>query len=196
MFVGFCHILLYDERSLVEQLLDYFYRNIYFLSHPTKWTKPIQTNPTKRIPPTKTHSHPTKNAVREETDPWIEETDGSCSAQSSLNANKPRKVKLYCLSLRSQACPKSLIQNILYSLADQMKAVSNKTFCSSNSTWHFALLLFLKQLVRCLVSDLQGFYISWSSFDGISYFQLFYSKNCSQNEGQTSVSVMQGLNLQ
>lgn len=69
----------------------------------------------------------------------------------------PRKEKLSCLSVRAQACPNSLIQNILYSLADQMKAITNKTFCSSSSRWQFVLLLFLKHLARCLASDLQGF---------------------------------------
>lgn len=68
-----------------------------------------------------------------------------------------RKEKLSCLSLRARACPDSLIQNILYSLADQMKAITNKTFCSSNSRWQFVLLLFLKKLVRWLASVLQGF---------------------------------------
>lgn len=69
----------------------------------------------------------------------------------------PKKENLSCSSLRVQACHDSLIQNILYSLAGQMKAITNKTFCSSNSRWQLALSLFLKQLVRCLASDLQGF---------------------------------------
>ena len=59
-----------------------------------------------------------------------------------------RKEKLSCLSLRAQACPDSLIQNTHYGLADQMKAITNKTFCTSNSRWQFVFLCFLKQLVR------------------------------------------------